>query len=55
VTFIHRSLAELDGKLRQRGSCLAVRHGDPRRKSRRWSGNLASTSSCRRVTLSLGR
>lgn len=29
VTFIHRSLAELDGKLRQRGSCLAVRHGDP--------------------------
>jgi deoxyribodipyrimidine photo-lyase len=29
VTFIHRSLQELDGKLREHGSMLIVRHGDP--------------------------
>ncbi|MDX2064455.1 MAG: deoxyribodipyrimidine photo-lyase [Fimbriimonadaceae bacterium] len=29
VTFIHRSLAELDAKLRAVGSQLIVRHGDP--------------------------
>ncbi|MBS1913740.1 MAG: deoxyribodipyrimidine photo-lyase [Bacteroidetes bacterium] len=30
VTFIHRSLAELDAELRKRGSMLIVRRGDPR-------------------------
>ncbi len=30
VTFIHRSLEELDRELRARGSLLVVRHGDPR-------------------------
>lgn len=29
VSFIHRSLEELDAQLRKRGSALLVRHGDP--------------------------
>lgn len=29
ITFIHRSLEELDSYLRKRGSALLVRHGDP--------------------------
>lgn len=29
VTFIHRSLTEMDEKLRRLGSCLVVRHGEP--------------------------
>lgn len=32
VTFIHRSLRELDERLRELGSALIVRHGDPRRE-----------------------
>ncbi len=40
VSFIHRSLAELDTELRRKGSMLIVRHGDPVIEVPRLAGEL---------------
>lgn len=40
VTFIHRSLSELDGRLRERGSRLLVGVGDPVELVPRWARDL---------------
>lgn len=41
VSFIHRSLTELDGKLRGLGSCLVVRYGDPKVEIPRLAADLS--------------
>lgn len=46
LTFIHQSLQELDSRLKEKGSCLIVRHGDPRKEIPALAKSLGASVVC---------